>query len=113
MASNTSFTRKAKELLFGKSLNVGDKSIFHSLSLIAFFAWVGLGSDGLSSSCYGPAEAYLALGQHTFLALFVGLAAVLTIFVISASYSQIIDLFPSGGGGYVVASKLLNPSLGM
>ncbi len=105
--------RKAKELFLGKSLNLKDTSIFHNLSLVAFFAWVGLGSDGLSSSCYGPAEAYLALGEHTFLAIFVGLASVLTIFVISASYSQIIELFPSGGGGYVVASKLLNPTLGM
>ncbi|MBU1228805.1 MAG: APC family permease [Proteobacteria bacterium] len=107
------FGRKVKNLFLGKSLNLGDTSIFHNLSLVAFFAWVGLGSDGLSSSCYGPAEAYLALGEHTFLALFVGLASVLTIFVISASYSQIIELFPSGGGGYVVASKLLNPTLGM
>ena len=31
----------------------------------------------------------------------------LTVFVISASYSQTIDLFPTGGGGYLVASKLL------
>ncbi len=105
--------RRIKELFLGKSLSLGDQSIFHHLSLIAFFAWVGLGSDGLSSSCYGPAEAYLALGHHTFLALFVGLASVATIFVISASYSQIIELFPSGGGGYVVASKLLSPKVGM
>lgn len=105
--------RKVRELLFGKSLDIKDASLFHRLSLVAFFAWVGLGSDGLSSSCYGPSEAFLALGEHTFLALFVGLASVLTIFVISASYSQIIELFPSGGGGYVVASKLLNPTLGM
>jgi len=106
-------SRRLKELFLGKALNVKDNSLFHNLSLVAFFAWVGLGSDGLSSSCYGPAEAYLALGQHTFLALFVGLASVATIFVISASYSQIIELFPSGGGGYVVASKLLSPKLGM
>jgi amino acid transporter len=33
--------------------------------------------------------------------------------VISASYSQIIELFPSGGGGYLVASKLLSPTVGM
>ena len=33
--------------------------------------------------------------------------------MISASYSQIIELFPTGGGGYVVASKLLSPQLGM
>ncbi|HWR04210.1 MAG TPA: APC family permease [Humidesulfovibrio sp.] len=113
MERNAKLGRKAKELIIGKSLSLKDTSIFHNLSLVAFFAWVGLGSDGLSSSCYGPAEAYLALGEHTFLALFVGLASVLTIFVISASYSQIIELFPSGGGGYVVASKLLSPSLGM
>lgn len=113
MSEAPNLGRKVKNLFIGKSLNLGDKSVFHNLSLVAFFAWVGLGSDGLSSSCYGPAEAYLALGEHTFLALFVGLASVLTIFVISASYSQIIELFPSGGGGYVVASKLLNPTLGM
>src|SRR6185369_14000891 len=29
-------------------------SVFHQLSLVAFLAWVGLGADGLSSSCYGP-----------------------------------------------------------
>jgi len=72
--------------------------IFHKLSLIAFFAWVGLGADGLSSSCYGPEEAFSALKGHTYLAIFVALASALTIFVISRSYSQIIELFPSGGG---------------
>src|SRR5262245_59916651 len=30
-----------------------------------------------------------------------------TVFVVSASYSQIIELFPTGGGGYLVATKLL------
>ncbi len=33
--------------------------------------------------------------------------------VLSKSYAQVIEMFPSGGGGYVVASKLLTPSLGM
>lgn len=41
------------------------------------------------------------------------LACVLTIVAICASYSQIISLFPSGGGGYLVASKLLSPSFGV
>lgn len=86
---------------------------FHKLSLIAFFAWVGLGADGLSSSCYGPEEAFRALQGHSYLSVFVALGSVLTIFVISASYSQIVELFPSGGGGYLVASKLLSPTLGM
>jgi amino acid transporter len=75
--------------------------------LVAFLAWVGLGSDGLSSSCYGPEEAFLALGAHQYLAVFLALLTALTVFVISASYSQTIDEFPSGGGGYVVATKLL------
>src|SRR5919109_302678 len=36
-----------------------------------------------------------------------------TVFVISASYSQIIELFPTGGGGYLVATKLLGPKCGL
>ena len=102
-----------KNLFIGKSRSPRDGRIFHKLSLIAFFAWVGLGADALSSSCYGPQEAFLTLGQHTYLAIFVAAASALTIFVISASYSQIVELFPTGGGGYLVASKLLSPGLGM
>ncbi len=104
---------RAKKFLMGGSRNVSDPSIFHKLSLVAFFAWVGLGADGLSSSCYGPEEAFLALGTHTHLAIFVALGTVITIFVISASYHQIIELFPTGGGGYLVASKLISPTVGM
>ena len=37
----------------------------------------------------------------------------ITVLVIAASYSQIIELFPTGGGGYLVASKLLSPTVGM
>jgi amino acid transporter len=43
----------------------------------------------------------------------VALGSVVTILIISASYSNLIELFPAGGGGYVVASKLLNPYVGM
>ena len=103
----------AKDLVIGRARNLSDKRIFHKLSLIAFFAWVGLGADGLSSSCYGPQEAFLALKGHVYLSLLVGLATVVTVFIISASYSQIIELFPTGGGGYLVASKLLSPGLGV
>ena len=55
----------------------------------------------------------LALGSHIYLSIFIAAATVFTIFVVSSSYSQIIELFPSGGGGYLVASKLLSPNLGM
>jgi len=38
-----------------------DPAVFHKISLVAFLAWVGLGADGLSSSSYGPDEAFRAL----------------------------------------------------
>src|SRR5271155_4641523 len=99
--------RTITDLLIGPPRDIRDPQVFHNLSLVAFLAWVGLGSDGLSSSCYGPEEAFLALGHHQYLAVFLAMLMALTVFVISASYSQTIDLFPSGGGGYLVASKLL------
>jgi amino acid transporter len=100
-------------VVFGDRKDPLSPTIFHQISLMAFLAWVGLGADGLSSSCYGPEEAYLALGDERFLALFLVLAMTLTVLVISASYSQIIEQFPTGGGGYLVATKLLGPIPGV
>ena len=102
-----------KNTVIGRARNISDKHIFHNMSLVALLAWVGLGADGLSSSCYGPEAAFLALGSHTYLSLFVALATVLTIVIICISYSQIIEAFPTGGGGYLVASKLLSPTVGV
>lgn len=102
-----------KNTVLGKSRDPLDPNIFHKVSLVAFFAWIGLGSDGLSSSCYGPAEVMIALGRHPSLSIFVALGTIITIFVIASSYSQIIELFPNGGGGYQVCSKLLSPKVGM
>lgn len=107
------FFRRVKEVVIGEGKSVTDTSVFHKLTLVAFFAWVGLGADGLSSSCYGPEEAFRVLHHYPYLAIFVALGTAITIFIISASYSQIIELFPSGGGGYLVASKLLSPNIGM
>jgi hypothetical protein len=105
--------RTLKTLIFGPARSLGDTDLFHKVSLIAVFAWVGLGADGLSSSCYGPEESFKALGVNIHLSLFVAIACVVTIVAICASYSQIIALFPSGGGGYLVASKLLSPATGV
>src|SRR6185436_1355646 len=104
---------KIKELVLGKPKDFLDPQVFHNLSLVAFFAWVGLGADGLSSSCYGPEEAFLALGEYTHLAIFLAIAVAGTVFILSASYSQIIELFPAGGGGYLVATKLIGPVPGL
>lgn len=90
-----------------------DPGVFHKVSLVAFLAWVGLGADGLSSSAYGPEEAFKALGAETYLAVMLAVATTFTVLVIAYSYSCIIEQFPLGGGGYVVASRLLGPRAGV
>src|SRR5450631_2862780 len=102
-----------KELVFGKPRDIHDPHLSHNVSLIAFLAWVGLGADGLSSSAYGPDEAYRALGVHSHLAIMLILMTTVTIVVISIAYSNLIQHFPGGGGGYLVASKLLGPKWGV
>ena len=113
VSASTVEKRTLTNIIIGPPRDVKDPAIFHSMSLIAFLAWVGLGSDGLSSSCYGPEEAFLALGPNQYLAVFLALLMALTVFIISASYSQTIDEFPTGGGGYLVATKLLGAHAGL
>lgn len=104
---------RLKQVLLGKPKDLNDRSIFHRLSLIPFLAWVGLGADGLSSSAYGPEEAFKALGSHTYLAILLVALMAFTVLIISAAYRQIIEKFPHGGGGYVVASQLLGRKAGL
>ncbi len=99
--------------IFGSPRDINDPGIFHKLALIPFFAWIGLGADGLSSSAYGPEEAFRALGNHPYLALFLALATAITVFIISFSYSKIIEHFPHGGGGYIVATHMLGEKAGV
>ncbi len=111
--NGNSLGRAVKNLVIGRERDLGESGLFHKLSLVALLAWVGLGADGLSSSCYGPEEAYKVLLAHPALALFVALMTAGTVAIICISYSQIIALFPTGGGGYVVASRLLSPTAGV
>jgi amino acid transporter len=104
---------RVKRAVLGAPRNLKDPKIFHSISLVAFLAWVGLGADGLSSSAYGPDEAFREIVDHPYLAVALVAAMTFTIFVISYAYSRIIEHFPSGGGGYVVSSKLLGPKFGL
>jgi len=104
---------RIKRRIFGAPRDVKDPGVFHKLALIPFFAWIGLGADGLSSSAYGPEEAFRNLSGHTYLALFIGLAIAVTVFIISYTYSRIIERFPQGGGGYIVATKLLGEKAGL
>jgi amino acid transporter len=104
---------RLKHLIIGRPRDIQDKTTYHHLSLIAFLAWVGLGADGLSSSAYGPEDAFKTLGEHTYLAMGLAALTAFTVIVISAGYSRIIEQFPHGGGGYVVATKLLGRGAGV
>ena len=104
---------KFREVLLGKPYDPLNPEIRHNLALVAFLAWIGLGADGLSSSCYGPEEAFLALGHYTHFGLYLAVATFLTVFIIALAYNQVIELFPSGGGGYKVATQLLGPRAGL
>jgi amino acid transporter len=99
--------------IFGKPKDVKDPTIYHKLALVPLLAWIGLGADGLSSSAYGPEEAYRALGPHTYLSLFLALGTAITVFIISYAYSRIIEHFPTGGGGYIVATHTLGEKAGV
>jgi amino acid transporter len=112
-APKPSIIRQISTKIIGHPRNINDPSIFHKLSLIALLSWIGLGADGLSSSSYGPEEAFIAIGTHTYLAIFLAVATALTVFIISYTYSKIIERFPHGGGGYIVATHTLGKSAGV
>ncbi len=102
-----------KRVIIGKPRDLQDPNVFHKLSLMAFLAWVGLGADGLSSASYGPDEAFRALPGHEYLAFFLAIMIAITVGVISFCYTLVVEHFPSGGGGFVVASQLLGPVAGV
>src|SRR6478672_2330783 len=106
-------SKKIREIILGKALDPMKSETRHSMALVAFLAWVGLGADGLSSSAYGPEETFRPLGEHTHLGLYMAIATAVTVFIIALAYNQVIELFPTGGGGYRVGSKLVGPHMGL
>jgi amino acid transporter len=104
---------KLRRAFFGAPRDINDPRTYHNVSLIALLAWVGLGADGLSSSAYGPDELYRAIGDLHFLAPALALATAGTVLLISVAYSRIIEHFPFGGGGYMVATRLLGSGAGL
>lgn len=111
--THSGFFDKIYHKLFGKAKDIHDPHIFHKMALLPLLAWIGLGADGLSSSAYGPEEAFRALGEHLYLAVFLAIATALTVFIISYAYSRIIEHFPHGGGGYIVATHMIGEKAGV
>lgn len=108
-----SFYERLKHRFIGAPRNINEPSLFHRISLIPILAWIGLGADGLSSSSYGPEEAFKALGPHTYLAVFIAIATAFTVFILAFAYSRIIERFPNGGGGYMVSTHTISSSAGV
>jgi amino acid transporter len=105
--------RRLRDVVFGPPRDPLAPETRKHMALAALLAWIGIGADGLSSSAYGPAEAFIALGPHNQLALYLAIATAFTVFVISVAYNQVIELFPNGGGGYKVATRLVGPYAGL
>ena len=103
----------ARRTIIGARKNIEDPSVFHKIALFPLLAWIGLGADGVSSSSYGPPEAFIALGEHTYLAVFLALGTAFTVFIISYAYTRIIEHFPGGGGGYIVATHTISEKAGV
>src|SRR5512137_282390 len=112
-SASVSLFMKALRMLVGTPKYLKDPQLFHKMSLIPVLAWIGLGADGLSSSAYGPEEAFRALGEHRYLALLLAVATALTVFIISYAYSRIIEHFPHGGGGYIVSTHMIGRNTGV
>ncbi len=75
-------------------------------------------ADGLSSVAYATEEILIALlagGSIAVAALSlpVGLAIVVLVFIVAASYSQTIHAYPSGGGSYIVSKENLGVHAGL
>ena len=107
------FLERIRHRFIGMPRNINEPSLFHKISLIPLLAWIGLGADGLSSSSYGPEEAFKALGPHTYLAIFIAIGTAFTVFIIAYAYSRIIEHFPHGGGGYIVATHTISSKAGV
>ncbi|MBX6370476.1 MAG: APC family permease, partial [Rhodospirillales bacterium] len=104
---------RLRRAVIGPPRNPFDPRVREHIALAAFFAWIGLGADGLSSANYGPELGYLALGENSHLALYLAVLTAATVFIIALGYNQVIQLFPTGGGGYRVTTSLLGRHAGL
>ena len=76
-----------------------------------------IGSDMIASSVYGPEEMVRHLGEAgpagVAFALPVAIAIGALLAILTLSYRQTISAYPSGAGGYIVASENLGPLIGV
>jgi amino acid transporter len=104
----------AKRLLLGRALHsdrLGETLLPKKIALPVF------ASDALSSVAYAPDEVFLTLSIAGLAAYSyswkVGLAVVLVMLTVVASYRQNVHAYPSGGGDYEVANTNLGARFGL
>ncbi len=104
----------AKRLLLGRP--VRSEHLGHTL-LPKRVALPVFASDALSSVAYAPDEILLTLAlaglSATMISPWVGLAVVVVLLTVVASYRQNVRAYPSGGGDYEVATVNLGPTAGV
>ncbi|GMA31443.1 APC family permease [Litorihabitans aurantiacus] len=104
----------AKRLLVGKP--VASDKLGHTL-LPKRIALPVFASDALSSVAYAPDEILLTLsiaGMASYaLSPWIGLAVVVVMLTVVASYRQTVHAYPSGGGDYEVATANLGRNAGI
>ncbi|MBV9328704.1 MAG: amino acid permease [Chloroflexi bacterium] len=105
---------RARDVVLGRPL----PSRLQNLERLTVLTAVALiGSDMIASSVYGPEEMILHLGEAgpagiaKAFPVTVAIAALLAI--LAVSYLQTIKAYPSGAGGYIVASDNFGPFLGV
>ncbi len=107
-------TDAVKRLLLGRP--VSSEQLGHSL-LPKRIALPVFASDALSSVAYAPDEIILTLAlagvAATTLSPWVGIAVMVVLLTVVASYRQNVYAYPSGGGNYEVVSKNLGPRAGI
>ncbi|MHC3377392.1 APC family permease [Ligilactobacillus equi] len=106
--------RYMKRLLIGAPLKTAEEG---GQALTKFKALALLSSDALSSVAYGIEEIVAVLFALSAAATWYTLPAVgivlILLFAITMSYRQIIHAYPSGGGGYVVATQNWGKTAGL
>ncbi|PFG35516.1 amino acid/polyamine/organocation transporter (APC superfamily) [Flavimobilis soli] len=104
----------AKRLVLGRP--VRSDGLGHTL-LPKRIALPVFASDALSSVAYAPDEILLTLALAGFTATtmspWVGVAVVLVLLVVVASYRQNVHAYPSGGGDYEIATENISPRAGL
>lgn len=106
--------RVLKRIVIGRPLETAQESLER---LTKFKALAIFGSDAISSSAYATEAALVILmaagnlALHT--SLYISIAIIVMLIIVSFSYRQIIYAYPGGGGSYVVSRENLGEKAGL